>query len=529
MGFEEFKEHSVAEFFKKNKQMLGFSGKVRSLTTIVHEYVTNSLDAAEENRVLPRVSVEIKEIEKNDRYCIILEDNAGGIPKELIGKALGKILAGTKFHRYVQARGQQGIGAAGCTLYSYLTTGKSIKVVSGHKGKVVSCEVSIDIQKNEPVVNLLSEEEGDFSGLRITGEFADVKYEVSQYGVLEYLKRTALVNPACEILFTDPEGIKHQFPRSSEELPPKPKEVQPHPLGITAHDLFEMLKNDEVHRTIENALCDSLSRVSKEKVRELATLVPSIDLRKKPKEITWDEANAISSAMKKMKWIAPSLDSLVPVGEKQLEKALLSIINPQHYAIVQRMPKVYSGGIPFVVECALAYGGNAGRNNQGEVMRFANKVPLLFDAGACAITEAVKSIEWKRYNLKSFEEEPITLIVNVSSVFIPYTSAGKQSIASEEEILNEVRFAIMEAARNLQRYLSHKKREHEMESKRKALLRYVDQLSADIAELASLKDRQEWVKNKLVYLIENKYLNYSDEEEKAQTQERIAEQNIEEK
>ena len=43
--FKQFREHSVAEFFKKNRQMLGFTGKVRSLTMIIHEFVTNGQDA----------------------------------------------------------------------------------------------------------------------------------------------------------------------------------------------------------------------------------------------------------------------------------------------------------------------------------------------------------------------------------------------------------------------------------------------------------------------------------------------------
>ena len=54
---KEFKEHSVAEFFKKNRQMLGLYGKIRTLTTIIHEYVTNSLDACEEANILPDIEV----------------------------------------------------------------------------------------------------------------------------------------------------------------------------------------------------------------------------------------------------------------------------------------------------------------------------------------------------------------------------------------------------------------------------------------------------------------------------------------
>lgn len=41
--FGEFREHSVSEFFRRNAAMLGYTGKIRSLTTMVHEGVTNSV------------------------------------------------------------------------------------------------------------------------------------------------------------------------------------------------------------------------------------------------------------------------------------------------------------------------------------------------------------------------------------------------------------------------------------------------------------------------------------------------------
>ena len=155
--FKEFKEHSIAEFFKKNRQMLGYSGKVRSLVTVVHEYVTNSLDACEEANILPSISIKLKEISE-ERFLVTVTDNGPGIPRLYVGKALATILAGTKFHRYIQSRGQQGIGAAGCTLFSQITTGKQILVKSSTgSGKAYSCGISIDTVKNKPVVSNLTD------------------------------------------------------------------------------------------------------------------------------------------------------------------------------------------------------------------------------------------------------------------------------------------------------------------------------------------------------------------------------------
>ncbi|MDE1810849.1 MAG: DNA topoisomerase VI subunit B, partial [Candidatus Micrarchaeota archaeon] len=221
--FKDFKEHSISEFFKKNRQMLGYSGKVRSLVTVVHEYVTNSLDAAEEAGILPDITVEIKELGE-DKYSVMVADNGPGIPRTYIGKALATVLAGTKFNRYMQQRGQQGIGAAGCTMFSQMTTGKPIKATaSTGAGKAYSCEISIDTVKNKPIVNNLLDVDEKFRGLRVYGEFADVKYENSDRGVTEYLRRTALSNPHMQLKFISPDGQENTFVRAVDKVPERPK------------------------------------------------------------------------------------------------------------------------------------------------------------------------------------------------------------------------------------------------------------------------------------------------------------------
>ena len=149
--FKEFKEQSITQFFRKNSQMLGYSGKVRSLTTVVHEYVANSLDACEEAGIFPEISVEVKEVNEN-RHMVTVTDNGPGIPQKHIGKALASILSGTKFHRYLQQRGQQGIGAGGCTLFAAITTGKPIHARSGTGKGAFECDIAIDIKTNKPLM-----------------------------------------------------------------------------------------------------------------------------------------------------------------------------------------------------------------------------------------------------------------------------------------------------------------------------------------------------------------------------------------
>jgi len=501
--FKQFKEHSVAEFFKKNRQMLGFSGKVRSMTMIVHELVTNGLDATEEAGILPEISVQVEELGE-DHFRLTVKDNGPGIPKTHLGKALGQMLAGTKFHRYLQQRGQQGIGGSACTMFSYLTTGQPTKAISCHNGKKLTANITIDFKSNKPIVEVLGEEDTAENGLTVVSEFKDVRYERSNYGVYEYLRRTALANPHCSITLIEPNNEKAVFPRSTETNPPRPFEIKPHPLGIGTHDLLEFAKHNKESKRISSFLQETFARMSAGKVDELRALLPNMDFNKNPQHMTWEEAEAMVKAFGQLRWISPAMDSLVPIGKDQVEASFRNIFSPDVLVVTERAPKVYRGGIPFMVEVGIAYGGGvAAAGKKGEVMRFANRVPLLFDSGGCAITETIKTMDWKRYDLKEFEEEPVAVLVNLVSVHVPYTSAGKQAISNEEDMMDEIKFALMEASRSIQKYLSGKRRAHEIATKRKVVNRYVQQLAGDLASLTGEKKTE--IEKKLLDIIEKKY------------------------
>jgi DNA topoisomerase-6 subunit B len=203
----------------------------------------------------------------------------------------------------------------------------------------------------------------------------------------------------------------------------------------------------------------------------------------------------VVKAIEKTKTFAPRFDTLIPIEEKHLEESLRKIIKPEFLSVLSRKPTVYRGGYPIQTEVAIAYGGDAGQtlaNNEKkmEIMRFANKAPLLFDNGACAITKAVNSVDWKRYGIKDIENQPITILVNLSSVHIPYTSAGKQAIADEDEIVEEIRKALMTAARSLGIHIS-KKRGMEIKMKKKGIfLNYAKELAEGL-HLLTERDKKE--------------------------------------
>ncbi|MDD3244850.1 MAG: DNA topoisomerase VI subunit B [Candidatus ainarchaeum sp.] len=508
--FTEFKEHSVADFFKKNKQMLGLSGKQRSLTTIIHELVTNSLDACEEAGILPEIEVKLAEL-GTEYYEISVKDNGPGIPEDKVASALGKLLAGTKFHRLVQTRGQQGIGVSGIILLSQMTTGKPTKVISGtSKGKTISLEISIDSKTNSPKVVNKHYLENKYRGLAIKCKFKEIIYKKGQNSVDEYLRRTAIANPHLTLSFEDPNGEITKYTRTINKLPRIPKAVKPHPRGVSVDELLSYARHASA-RKVNSFLSTNFDRVGQTSIDNIQKLV-HFDLNKDPRALSWEEAEDLVKAIKETKFIAPSTDNLVPIGEEQIKKSLKSIVSPEFLSVVTRKPGVYQGGYAFQVEAGVAYGGGAGRLvsvektvekgvtkteevRSSEIIRYANKAPLLFDAGGCAITKTVESVDWKRYGVNNFDTSPVTVFVNLISVHIPYTSAGKSAVSDDNDIVNEIKLALMDVARRVGTYIIEKKREAEKKEKKKVFAKYAPYVVDALVHTTGEKNKDLLLKN----------------------------------
>lgn len=484
---ENFNELTPSEFFRKNKQMLGFTGKIRSLTIVFHELITNSFDAAEEAGILPEINIDLKRVDK-EHYILTHSDNGPGIPEDYIMKVYCTMFAGSKF-RNIQSRGQQGLGCSGCVLLSQMTTGEPARVISCYEEngelKGVNMKFKMDVKKNKGMLMEKEYIKPEHTGVCIQLHFKDVSYSLSEQGAFEYIRRTMIANPHAKITFRDPSGHKYIFKRAAEIVPVLPKEVLPHPKGVSADDILFMAKHTDKRR-YKSMLTTSLSRMSNKRVAEIEDMT-GIDMNKRPKDMKWAEAEAIVDSFQKMKFMAPPSNGLIPIGSEQIEKGMKQILKPEFVATLTRKPVTYKGGVSFIVEAGIAYGGDAGRivneQRKSEIMRFANRVPLTFDQGSCAITEALKSIDWKRYGLKDLDNTPLTLFVNLISTQVPYLSTGKQSISPEPEIVHEIRQSTMKLARKLQKHIRSKKAAKEKAMRSKV---FEDLLPVIIEESAKL-------------------------------------------
>jgi len=515
------REISVAEFFAKNRHLLGYDNPSKALLTAVREAVDNALDACEEGGILPDISVAIAHVKAGtgsrggageedpkagrkrpgptgtaDRYRVTVEDNGPGIVKSQVTKIFGKLLYGSKFHRLRMSRGQQGIGISAAALYGQLTTGRPIHVVTRAKrGRpALTLDLVIDTQKNHPKVLREGETKtfGHPTGTRIELEL-EGRYTKGPRSVFEYLHQTALANPHAEITFSSPEPdtAPHVFVRAVDELPEQPREIKPHPYGIELGTLIKLLEGSGARR-VTSFLQAEFSRVSAKVAAEMVDEA-GINGGKGPRRVTRDEAERLYAAMNHVRVMAPPTDCLAPIGEEALEEGLRKEVEADFYTSVTRAPAVYRGN-PFQIEVALAFGGPLPADGPARLYRFANRVPLLYQQGACAMAKAATSISWRAYDLQQprggLPVGPLAILVHIASVWVPFTSESKEAVAAYEEIHKEVRLALQECGRRLGLFVGKRKRAAEAERKTDYITTYLPPIAEALKDLLDLSDGQ---------------------------------------
>ncbi len=462
------KQISISEFFEKNKHYLGFDTLQRSIITAVKEAVDNSLDACEEARILPDIRVEISRL-KGDRIELIAQDNGPGIPRDDIENVFGKFLLGSRFHAIRQTRGQQGIGITGVVMYSQLTAGVKTHVVSKIRSdsSAVYVDLGIDTRKNRATKSgerrdLWLDDRTDepiSHGLRIRTEMRS-KYQRGRQSVHQYLRMTSIVNPHASIslVVRDRNGEiieQGDWARTAEKLPREVSEIKPHPHGIHLGSLQRLLREAE-ERKMTSFLRHNFSGVSMRAAREILAAAGIAEGRT-PKRIRSEEAQEMVSAFQKIKLLAPPTDCLSPIEDLLIKKGLSKAIDSQFASTVTRDPKVTQGN-PFQIEVGLVFGGNLNAEGPIEVLRFANRVPLMYQRGGCLLTKALEAVDWKRYGLdqpggRGIPKGPAAVLVHLASTNVQFTSEAKEAVADNEEVFEEIRLAMLEVGRGLKNHL----------------------------------------------------------------------------
>ena len=466
------KQVAISEFFEKNKHFLGFDTLTRALITAVKEAVDNALDACEEARILPDIVVQITKIDnKKDILQLDVEDNGPGIPRTSIEKVFGQLLFGSRFHAIRQSRGQQGIGITGVVMYSQLTTGDPTHVESkiAKEATAVAVDIGLDTRKNKAVKS--NQDRVDWGekvhGLKIRTSMK-AKYQKGRQSVWQYLRMTSIVNPHADILFIDPDGQEHHWPRVTEKLPGRVEAIKPHPNGIELGQL-QRLCGESSESRMTTFLRRNFSGVSGRAAKELCQ-VAELEEKLKPKSLKADQIRALLEAFqgermlrgKPVKLLNPPTSCLSPIEELLIKKGLSKTIDSKFVTTMTRAPSVTQGN-PFQIEVGLIFGEGMAADKPVEILRFANRVPLMYQQGGCLLTKAIESVDWRQYGLdqaggRGVPNGPAAILVHLASTNVQFTSEAKEALSDNEVVMEEGRKAMLEMGRGLRKHLEKKKK-----------------------------------------------------------------------
>jgi DNA topoisomerase-6 subunit B len=235
-------------------------------------------------------------------------------------------------------------------------------------------------------------------------------------------------------------------------------------------------------------------------VRDVICKTAGFSPNARPRDIHGQTAEDLYKAIQSTKLMAPPTNCLSPIGERALLAGLYRQIKGEFYTAVTRPPAVYRGN-PFVIEAGLAFGrapeqgvqaavkktvplaeGEAEKDDHelARVIRYANRVPLLYQPSACEITSAVLDTTWKNYGVPqsrgSLPAGPMVIFVHMASVWVPFTSESKEAIAGYDEIHKEITLALRECGRRLGSFLRRRERANSEFRRRNIFELYIEEI-----------------------------------------------------
>lgn len=482
---------STAEYFSKNLQQVGFSSQTKATLTTLKEAVDNALDACEEAGILPEVAVTIEKVgagslKNSDQIRIRVEDNGPGIEMEDVPKVFGEYLASSKFGKGRCSRGQQGIGISAATTWAQLTSATGARVVTKTKSmrKAVSCIVEVDIKNNKGV--LKDRESLDWD--RPTGtsvEFlVDGRIQLNgEAGLLNYLNGTTLVNPHLTLKYKVPEVDEQVIERVSKDIPEIPEATEPHPHTMK---LGEFIAHSHLFGRVKAGvwLKKGFSRVHEGVLGDLvkAGIAKGI-LEKSVDQLNEVQFKDLFMGLQNLKLMAPSTKSVLSIGEDGFAKSIKRLGAVDFFAVVSRKPAICDFK-PVQVEVAVARleQKSVEAESPVQILRFANRVPLQFDKAACAIVHAIESVNWRAYGLvqpkNSVPQGPYIIAVSVVSPFIKFKNASKETIDASDELVEEIRRALIQAGQKLSKHIRREVKANELEER----IRHIEQFCPILVE-----------------------------------------------
>jgi DNA topoisomerase-6 subunit B len=473
---------NVASYFSRNLQQIGFNSNQRAVLFSLKEALDNSLDIVDtmDGEVLPEISVIIEKLgeghtKNSDKIRLVVTDNGTGIQKDDLGKVFGVFLASSKATRQSPTRGSQGLGISAVNNWAQMTQARGVYVITKTKKmkKAICAVVECDTKNNQGIVKNLKEIDWDQPHGTSVEFIFDGKVVVNgESSVTAYLEGTALVNPALNLKYKILDNEEVVIKRVTEALPSVPEPIAPHPHTLKLGE-FIAHAHEFANISVEKWLTTGFSRVSPAIINEIIKKGFNKKLIKGNSSALTDEhIKQLYQIIQNLTLQEPSTRSVLSIGEEALSKSVQRMGNIDFFSVITRKPTICDFR-PVQIEVAIARLQDVKTiDDPVKVMRFANRVPLVFSKNGCITTEAIKSVNWKAYGLSQAKESlpvgPYVIAVSVVSPAMKFTNAAKESISGDidGELYNEIRLALIQAGQKLAKFVKKEAKEEDLERKR---------------------------------------------------------------
>ncbi|KAJ8497209.1 hypothetical protein OPV22_007761 [Ensete ventricosum] len=422
-------------------------------------------------------------------FKVTCKDNGRGMPHDEIPNMFGRVLSGTKYG-LKQTRGKFGLGAKMALIWSKMSTGLPIEILSATRGQNYAsfCRLDIDIHQNIPHVHLHEKRENKdkWHGAEIQ-IIIEGNWTTYRSKILHYMRQMAVITPYAQFFFKFVSDISEKnltirFARRTDVMPPAPLETKHHPSAVDIL-LIKRLIAETSKQTLQQFLQHEFVNISKSYAERLVgEMGPDFSPKMAVKNLTSQQIVRIHQLFRQAKFDDPSGDCLSPAGEYNLRLGIIKELQPDMVATCSSSPQVFEGH-PFIIEAGISLGGKDVKQGLN-IFRFANRIPLLFEQGADVVTRtAMKKINWSSYKINQMQDK-IGVFVSIVSTKVPFKGTGKEYIGDDiTEISSAVKSAIKQCCLQLRSKIMKKLQARERQERKRNLTRYIPDASRAIMDV----------------------------------------------
>eukprot|EP00850_Spirogloea_muscicola_P004555 SM000019S05099 [mRNA] locus=s19:960297:966539:- [translate_table: standard] len=431
-------------------------------------------------------------------FRVTCKDNGKGMPHDDIANMLGRVLSGTKYGLR-QTRGKFGLGAKMALIWSKMSTGLPIQIWSSMQAQpyVSYCRLDIDIHKNVPRVLALEKHtnthkwRGAELQVIIEGNWTTYRSKI-----ISYMRQMAVITPYAQLTFsyvgsTPDKNLKIRFARRTDVMPALPLETKYHPSAVDLL-LIKRLIAESSKPSLGPFLQASFDSISKQLAERLVSELglPEFTTKTIIKSLTDQQIVRIHQLFQQAKFDNPTGECLSPAGEYNLRLGIMKELHPEMVATYQSSVHVFEGH-PFIVEGGISLGGRDVKPGIN-VFRFANRIPLLFEAGGDVVTRtAMKRINWNSYKINPMLDK-IGVFVSIVSTKIPFKGTGKEYIGDDiTQIALAVKATLQQCCAQLRGRIARQQQDRERQQRKRNLQRYIPDVTRAIFEvLLAINERE---------------------------------------